>query len=35
MKRFVKTIQGHKLSNQKDWRETANGRWSDDPDLKK
>ena len=30
----VKTIQGQTWNNAKNWSETANGRWSDDPSLK-
>lgn len=32
---LLKTIQGHTWDNMKNWNETANGSWSDDPDLKK
>ena len=31
----LKTIQGQNWNNMQDWRGTANGRWSDDPELKK
>ena len=30
----LKTIQGRTWNNMQDWRGTANGRWSDDPELK-
>ena len=31
----LKTIQGQNWNNMQDWRGTANGRWSDDPELKR
>jgi len=31
----LNTIQGRNWNNMQDWTGTANGRWSDDPSLKK
>ena len=31
---LLNTIQGKNWNNMKNWTETANGRWSDDPELK-